>query len=259
MIYYKTEEEIELLRENNRMVGQTLAEVGKWLEPGVSTLKLDKIGEEFIRDHGAEPGFKGYEGFPGALCISVNEEVVHGIPSSEKILKDGDIVSIDCGVYKNEYNGDCAFTFPVGEVREDVRSLMQATREALNKGIEQAIAGNRVGDIGFAVQKQIQQYGFSIVREMVGHGVGKSLHEEPQVPNYGKRGRGTQLKSGLVIAIEPMVNLGKRKIYQANDGWTIITSDQKPSAHYEHSIAVTKDGADILSTFEFVDEVLAKK
>lgn len=259
MIYYKTEEEIELLRESNRLVGKTLAEIGKLVEPGVTTKKLDQVAEEFIRDHGAEPGFKGYGGFPGSLCISRNEEVVHGIPSDKVVLDDGDIVSIDCGVYKNSYNGDSAFTFAVGDVADDKRQLMKVTREALYKGIEQAVVGNRLGDIGFAVQKHVQQHGFSIVREMVGHGVGKQLHEEPQVPNYGKRGRGSQMKSGLVIAIEPMVNIGKRNIFQANDGWTIISSDKSPSAHYEHTIAVRQGAADILSTYEFVDEVIAKK
>jgi len=259
MIYYKTEEEIELLRESNLLVGQTLAEVGKLVQPGVTTKKIDQVAEEFIRDHGAVPGFKGYEGFPGSLCISVNEQVVHGIPSDDVVLNEGDIVSIDCGVYKNSYNGDCAFTFAVGEVDEDKQRLMQATREALYKGIEQAVAGNRVGDIGYAVQNHVRQYGFSVVREMVGHGVGKSLHEEPQIPNYGKRGRGSQLKSGLVIAIEPMINLGKRNIIQSKDGWTILAADKKPSAHYEHTIAVRKDQADILSSFDYVDEVLVKK
>ena len=259
MIYYKKKEEIELLRESNILVAQTHAEIGKIIQPGVSTFELDRVAEEFIRDNNAVPGFKGYMGFPASLCISPNEQVVHGIPSRDVILKEGDIVSIDCGVYKNGYNGDSAFTFPVGEVSEEKKKLMQVTRESLYKGIEKAVIGNRIGDIGYAVQKHVHNHNFSVVREMVGHGVGKSLHEEPQVPNYGKRGKGVKLNKGLVIAIEPMINLGKRHILQAEDGWTIYASDRKPSAHFEHTIAVDNEKADVLSSFEYVDEVLKKE
>lgn len=257
MIYVKTHEEIELLRESNMMVGRTLGELAKHVEPGITTLALDKIAEEFIRDNGGEPGFLGYDGFPNTLCISVNNQVVHGIPSSYAI-EDGDVVSVDCGVYKNGYYGDSAYTFPVGNVDPKVLKLLDITKESLYKGIEMAVAGKRIGDIGYAVQNHAEASGFSVVRELVGHGVGKDLHEEPQVPNYGRRGRGAKLVEGLVIAIEPMINLGKRGIVQDSDGWTICTKDSLPSAHYEHTIAVGKDQADILSSFEYVDSVLNK-
>lgn len=256
MIFLKTEEEIELLRESNLLVGMTLGEMAKHIRPGISTLELDKIAEEFIRSHGAEPGFLGYGGFPNTLCISVNEEVVHGIPSSKRILQEGDVVSIDCGTLKNGFYGDSAYTFEVGEVSEDVRKLLRVTKESLYKGIEKAVAGLRIGDIGQAVQSHCEANGFSVVREMVGHGVGHHLHEDPQVPNYGKQGQGVKLKEGMVIAIEPMINLGKRHIYQDSDGWTIRTRDKMPSAHFEHTVAIGKNGADILSSFKYVEEVL---
>jgi len=255
MIFYKSEEEIELLRESSLLVGKTLAEVAKRIRPGIETIALDKIAEEFIRDHGAEPGFKGYNGFPYTLCISVNDEVVHGFPS-QRPLDNGDIVSIDCGVLKNEFYGDSAYTFAVGEVDQEALLLMERTKESLYKAIEMAVEGKRIGDIGFAVQSHVEQYGYSVVRDLVGHGLGRNLHEKPEVPNYGKRGTGIKLKEGMVLAIEPMVNLGTRRVVQLADGWTIRTADQLPSAHYEHDVAIRKGKADVLSTFNDIEEVL---
>ncbi len=258
MIYYKTADEIELLRKSNMLVARTHGEMAKLIKPGVSTLKLDKVAEEFIRDNGGIPGFLGYQGYPNTLCISINDTVVHGIPSTYE-LKDGDIVSVDCGVLMNDYYGDSAYTFTVGEVKPEVLKLLEITKESLYKGIEKAVAGSRLGDIGFAVQEHCESNGYSVVREMVGHGVGKKLHEKPEVPNYGRRGSGIKLKKGLVLAIEPMINLGKKEIYQLEDGWTIKTRDGKPSAHFEHTVAVDNGKADILSSFEFVEEVLRNK
>ena len=254
MIIIKNEEEIELLRESNLLVGKTLGELSKHIRPGVSTLYLDKIAEEFIRSYDAIPGFLDYGGFPNSLCISVNDAVVHGIPSSKEILQEGDVVSVDCGVLKNGYYGDSAYTFAVGEIAPDVKRLLKTTKESLYKGIEMARAGLRIGDIGFAVQSYCEKEGFSVVREMVGHGVGRDLHEDPQVPNYGRRGQGVRLKEGMVIAIEPMINLGKRQIFVEDDEWTIRTKDGKVSAHFEHTVAITKNGADILSSFDFIEE-----
>ena len=236
----------------------TLGELAKWIAPGITTLKLDKIAEEFIRDHGAVPGFLGYGGFPNTLCVSVNEQIVHGIPSNYE-LKDGDIVSIDCGTLKNGFNGDSAYTFCVGEVAYDVRRLLKTTKESLYLGIEQAVEGKRVGDISNAVQTYCEKKGYSVVRELCGHGVGKRLHEDPEVPNYGRRGCGPLLKSGMVIAIEPMINLGSRNIVIERDGWTTRTRDRKPSAHFEHTVAVREGKADILSSFKYVEEVLGEK
>jgi len=263
MIFLKTEEEIELLRKSNLLVGQTLAEVAKIIEPGVTTLQLDKIAEEFIRDNGAIPTFKGFpnhlgQPFPGSLCTSVNEVVVHGIPNDIP-LKDGDIVSVDCGTYMNGFCGDSAFTFCVGDVAPEVKQLLQITKESLYKGIEQAVHGHRLGDIGYAIQSYAESYGFEVVREFVGHGIGKEMHEDPQVPNYGIRGRGKQLKKGMCIAIEPMITQGNREIGIENDGWTVRTLDRKCAAHFEHTIAIGMHSADILSSFEFVEEVLRKK
>ena len=258
MIYLKTDEEIELLRESNLLVGMTLGELAKWIAPGITTLKLDKIAEEFIRDHGAVPSFLGYGGFPNTLCVSVNEQIVHGIPSNYE-LKDGDIVSIDCGTLKNGFNGDSAYTFCVGEVAYDVRRLLKTTKESLYLGIEQAVEGKRVGDISNAVQTYCEKKGYSVVREFCGHGVGKRLHEDPEVPNYGRRGCGPLLKSGMVIAIEPMINLGSRNIVIERDGWTTRTRDRKLSAHFEHTVAVREGKADILSSFKYVEEVLGEK
>jgi len=258
MITYKSAEEIELIRESSLLVGKALAEVAKIIRPGITPLELDRRAEEFIRDSNAIPAFKGYGDFPNTLCISLNDVVVHGIPSS-KALIDGDIVSVDCGVLKNGYYGDSAYTFEIGEVPAAVKQLLKVTKESLYKGIEKAIEGMRIGDVGFAVQEHVEKFGYGVVREMVGHGIGKNLHEKPEVPNYGKRGAGIKLMEGLVIAIEPMINLGKAPIFQDNDGWTIRTKDGKVSAHFEHTIAVKKGKADILSSFEFVEEVLNKK
>ena len=258
MLRIKTEEEIELLRHNNLLVSKTLAEVGKLIKPGVTTIELDKRAEEFIRDNDAVPGFKGYHGFPNTLCTSVNSQVVHGIPSSNQ-LKEGDIISVDCGVKKNGYYGDTAFTFEVGEVDQKVKLLLKVTREALWEGVKNAIVGKRVGDIGFSVQKHAEGNGFSVVREMVGHGLGSDLHEAPEVPNYGKRGKGPKLPEGLVLCIEPMINMGNKEIIQDRDGWTIGTLDKMPSAHFEFAVVVRKGKADVLSTFDYIDEVLRNK
>ena len=257
-MYLKTEEEIELIRESSLLVGKTLAEVAKLIEPGVDTVKLDTIAEEFIRDNGGIPGFKGMYDFPNTLCISINSQVVHGIPSKVP-LKNGDIVSVDCGVLMNEFYGDVAYTFEVGEVSEDIKRLLNTTKECLRAGIEAAVVGNRVGDIGYAVQKIAEDNGYGVVRELVGHGLGKKLHEEPQVPNYGKRGQGVKLKDGLVIAIEPMINMGKRHVRQDDDGWAIVTKDGLPSAHFEHDVVVRKGTAEVLSTHELIEEVLKNK
>ncbi len=256
-LFYKTKEEIELIRESSLLVGKTLAEVAKIIKPGITTLSLDKIAEEFIKDNDAVPAFKGYSGFPNTLCISINSHVVHGIPG-KYLLKDGDIVSVDCGAVKNKFFGDSAYTFAIGEVKPQILNLLKITKESLYKGIEAAIVGNRVGDIGEAVQTHAEKNGYSVVRELVGHGIGKDLHESPEVPNYGKKGSGLKLLEGLVIAIEPMINMGKKAIIQENDGWTIRTADNLASAHFEHTIAVGKNQADILSSFEFIEEALNK-
>ncbi|MFZ2339409.1 MAG: type I methionyl aminopeptidase [Bacteroidales bacterium] len=257
MLYLKNDEEIGLLRESNLLVSRTLAEVASFIKPGVTTLYLDKIAEEYIRDNGGIPGFKGYGGFPATLCTSVNEEVVHGIPSSY-ILREGDIVSVDCGVILSGWYGDSAFTFAVGEIDESVRRLMAFTRESLEEGVKEAIAGNRIGDVSWAVQNKAEKGGYSVVRELVGHGIGKRLHELPEVPNYGRKGTGPKMEKGLVICIEPMINLGRKETIQMRDGWTIKTIDGKPSAHYEYAVAVNKGRAEVLTTFKFVDEVLNK-
>ncbi len=257
MIQYKTNDEIELIRESSLLVGKTLAEVAKLIKPGIDTIKLDKIAEEFIRDHNAIPGFKGYSGFPNTLCMSVNEQVVHGIPSKKK-LKDGDIVSIDCGVVLNGFYGDSAYTFEVGEVKEEVKLLLQRTKESLYKGIEMAITGKRIGDIGYEIQTHTEQFGYSVVRDLVGHGLGRNLHEKPEVPNYGKRGVGVKLKEGMVLAIEPMINLGVKDVIQEKDGWTIRTTDRLPSAHFEHDVAIRSGKAEILSTFKYIEKVINK-
>ncbi len=258
MVHLKTEEEIEILRQSSLLVGKTLAEVAKLLEPGVTTVHLDGIAEEFIRDNGAVPGFKGLYGCPSTLLCSVNEAVVHGLPT-ERPLENGDVVSIDCGVLMNEFYGDSAYTFKVGEVSPEVDQLLKVTQECLKMAIEQAYAGNRIGDIGHAIQQHAEKHGYGVVRELVGHGLGRSLHEEPEVPNYGRRGRGTKLKEGMTLAIEPMINMGVKEVEQLDDGWTIVTADRKPSAHFEHDIVVKKGRAEVLSTFEFVEEVLLNK
>lgn len=259
MIFLKTEDEIELMREANLLVGRTLAEVGKAIKPGVTTKELDKIADEFIRDHGAVPTFKGFPNpygpeFPASICTSVNEQVVHGVPSDEP-LKDGDIVSIDCGTLLNGYNGDSCYTFMVGEVKEEVKELLRVTKESLYKAIEVACTGKRIGDIGYTVQQHCESHGYGVVREFVGHGIGKEMHEDPAVPNFGKRGNGKQIQNGLCIAIEPMITMGTPKVYLMPDKWTIITQDRKPAAHFEHSIAIHHGKADILSSFEEIEKL----
>jgi len=255
MIYLKTDEEIELLRISNQIVSKTLAELARLIAPGVTTAQLDKKAEEFIRDHGAVPGFLGYGGFPKSICTSVNDQVVHGIPSELVVLNEGDVISVDCGAYINGFHGDCAYTFPVGEVKPEIMDLLRTTKESLYLGIEQAIEGHRLGDIGFAIQSWCEAKGYSVVREMIGHGVGRKLHESPEVPNYGRQGNGIMLKSGMTLAIEPMINMGKRNLVLEKDGWTTRTIDRLPSAHFEHSVAVRKSKADILSTFEYIEQV----
>ncbi|MGC8866504.1 MAG: type I methionyl aminopeptidase [Bacteroidales bacterium] len=258
MALIKTPEEIGLIRQSSLLVGKTLAEVARHLRPGITTRELDRIAEQFIRDHGAFPGFKGYHGYPAALCISVNSVVVHGIPN-DYVIKEGDIVSVDCGVVLNGYWGDSAYTFAVGEVAPEVSLLLQRTLEALYKGIEAAVAGNRIGDVGHAIQSHVEQFGYGVVRDLVGHGVGRQLHEKPEVPNFGRRGTGPQLHEGMVLAIEPMINLGTHQVVMDKDGWTIRTRDGKPSAHFEHDVVVRKGQAEILSSFSFIEEVLETK
>ena len=263
MIFLKTDDEIELLRQSNLIVGRTLAEVAKMIKPGVTTRQLDKVAEEFIRDNGAIPTFKGFpnpfgDPFPGTLCTSVNEQVVQGIPNDIP-LKDGDIVSVDCGTFMNGFCGDSAYTFCVGEVAPETVALLKATKEALYKGIENAVHGKRLGDIGYAVQPYCEARSYGVVREFVGHGIGKEMHEDPAVPNYGRRGSGTLLKKGMCLAIEPMITLGDRKIVMEPDKWTIRTRDRKCAAHFEHTVAVRAGKADILSSFDFIEQVLGDK
>jgi methionyl aminopeptidase len=254
MIHYKSKEEIELIKESADILGRVHGEIAKLIKPSVNTKKLDKLAEEFIRDNGGIPSFKGYNGFPYTLCVSPNEQVVHGMPN-DKELKDGDVLSIDCGVFYNGFHSDSAYTYAVGNVKEEVLKLLRVTKESLYRGIKKAIVGNRTGDIGFTIQHFVETYGYTAVRELVGHGIGKRLHEDPEVPNYGKRGRGTKLKEGMVIAIEPMINLGKKDIVQQDDGWTIRTKDRTPSAHYEHTVAVTKEGVEVLTTHKYIEKV----
>ena len=253
MVKPKTEEEIGLLRENALIVSKTLAEVGKRVAPGVTTKELNRVAEDFIRDHGAIPSFLGFEGFPAALCMSVNDVVVHGFPS-DYVLKEGDIVSVDCGTLYKGYNGDSAYTFPVGEVDAETRRLLDATKASLYKGIEQAVAGNRTGDIGYAVQSYAESFGFSVVRELEGHGLGTKMHEEPGVPNYGRRGHGARLVDGMVICIEPMICAGGRGVYLARNGWAVHTADHRNAAHYELTVVVRKGRAEQLSTFDFIEK-----
>ncbi|MBR1426884.1 MAG: type I methionyl aminopeptidase [Paludibacteraceae bacterium] len=259
MIFLKTDEEVELMRASNDLLGRTLAEVAKHIQPGVTTARLDKIAEEFIRDNGGIPSCKGFEGYPAALCTSVNEQVVHGIPSEEVVLKDGDIISVDTCVLLNGFHGDSAYTFPVGEVSDDVMRLLRTTKECLYLGIDCAVTGKRLGDVGFAVQNHAEKNGFSVVREFVGHGIGREMHEDPEVCNYGRRGNGIVLKSGMTIAIEPMICLGRRNVLIEDDGWTARTIDRKPAAHYELSVCVRNGKADILSTFDYIRQVLGER
>ncbi len=251
----KTLEQIELLRQSSLLVGKTLAEVAKIMKPGVKTIEIDKLAEAFIRDHGATPGFLGYGGFPGTLCISVGDQVVHGIPSDRE-LKDGDLVSIDCGTYMNGYYGDYAYSFAIGECSDDIIKLQQATKDSLYLGAAQAIVGNRIGDIGSAIQNHVESFGYSVVRDLVGHGIGEKLHEDPQVFNYGRKGTGKKLPENLVLCIEPMINQGTKDVVQESDGWTITTRDNKPSAHFEHTVVVRSGKPEFLSTYEFIEEVL---
>ena len=257
-VYIKTNEEIELIRESSLLVGKTLAEVAKAIKPGIKTSELDKIAEAFIRDHNAEPAFKGYNGFPATLCISPNQTVVHGIPGNYE-LKEGDIVSVDCGVKKNGFFGDSAYTFAVGEISEEIKQLLTVTKKSLYLAIEQCVEGKRIGDISDAVQHYCESFGYGIVRELVGHGVGKELHEAPEVPNYGKKGTGMKLIEGIVIAVEPMVNMGTKNVKQEKDGWTINTTDGKPSAHFEHTIAIRKGKAEILSSFSEIEKIIGEQ
>lgn len=254
MIYYKTTAEVELMRESALLVSATLAEVARNLKPGITTLEVDALAEKFILDHQAIPSFKNYKGFPFTCCISVNDAVVHGFPTNTP-LKNGDLVSVDVGVFKNGFHGDSAYTFAIGAVSDEIKQLMRVTKESLYLGIEKAVAGNRVGDISFAVQDYAERkFKYGVVRELVGHGLGKKLHEDPQVPNYGKRGSGAKLHDGLVIAIEPMINMGVKEVWYDDDGWTVKTKDGKPSAHYEHTICVRRGKADILSSFAEIEE-----
>lgn len=255
MIHIKTAEEIELMRESSLVVSRTLGMLAAEIKPGVTGLHLDRLAEEFIREQGAEPGFLGMYDFPNTLNISPNSQVVHGIPSNEP-FQEGDIVSVDCGSFKNGYYGDHAYTFEVGEVAQEPRKLLEVTRESLYVGIREFKAGNRVGDVGYAIQRYCEDHGYGVVRELVGHGIGKKLHEAPEMPNYGKRGRGKKFADGMVVAIEPMINMGTRRIRQLKDGWTILTADGKPSAHFEHNVAMVNGKPELLSTFRYVYEAL---
>ncbi|MCC4212726.1 type I methionyl aminopeptidase [Leeuwenhoekiella parthenopeia] len=255
MIITKTREELELMRESALIVSKTLGALASEVKPGVTTLELDKIAETCIRDHGAIPGFLGLYDFPNTLCMSPNEQVVHGIPNKTP-LKEGDIISIDCGALKNGFYGDHAYTFEVGEVDPETKKLLRVTKESLYKGIEQFKAGNRVGDVGYAIQKYCEDHGYGVVRELVGHGLGRKMHEDPEMPNYGRRGRGKKFVEGMVVAIEPMINLGTQRIKQHRDGWTITTRDNKPSAHFEHDVALIDGKPQLLSTFDYIYEAL---
>lgn len=255
-IYLKNKSEIELIKESALIVGLTLAEVAKYIKPGVPSNYLDKIAEDFIRSHQAVPSFKGYNGFPASLCISINDVVVHGIPSRQ-VLQEGDIVSVDCGVYKNGYHGDYAYTFAVGEISEEKKLLVERTKKSLYKGINEAKKGNHIGDISHAIQSYVESFGYGIVRELVGHGIGKKMHEKPDIPNYGKKGKGELIVPGMVFCIEPMINLGTPRVSMDADNWTIRTLDRKPSAHFEHQVAITEEGTEVLSTYQYIEEVLA--
>ncbi|HHU46502.1 MAG TPA: type I methionyl aminopeptidase [Bacteroidales bacterium] len=255
-IYLKNKSEIELIKESALIVGLTLAEVAKYIKPGVPSNYLDKIAEDFIRSHQAVPSFKGYNGFPASLCISINDVVVHGIPSRQ-VLQEGDIVSVDCGVYKNGYHGDYAYTFAVGEISEEKKLLVERTKKSLYKGINEAKKGNHIGDISHAIQSYVESFGYGVVRELVGHGIGKKMHEKPDIPNYGKKGKGELIVPGMVFCIEPMINLGTPRVSMDADNWTIRTLDRKPSAHFEHQVAITEEGTEVLSTYQYIEEVLA--
>jgi len=258
MIHYKTDEEIELMRESARLVSKTLGMIAQEIKPGITTRRLDTMAEVFILDNGGKPGFKGLYGCPSTILASVNDQVVHGLPN-DKPLKEGDIVSVDCGVKMNGFYGDHAYTFAIGEIADDVKQLMRVTKESLYLGIEQCRVGNRIGDISNAIQTHTEKHGYGVVEKLVGHGLGRKMHEEPNVPNYGKSGRGKMIKNGLVVAIEPMINMGTKKVVTLPDKWTVVTSDGKPSVHYEHDVAVVNGMPVILSTYEFIEEALEKK
>jgi len=253
----KTKRDIDFIRKSSSLLVRTHAELAKVIKPGVSSLFLDNLAEEFIRDNGGVPAFKGYNDFPNTLCVSPNSEVVHGIPN-QKNIESGTILSVDCGVIKDGYFSDCAFTYEVGEVSEENKKLLEVTRKCLDLGVSVATVGNHVGDIGYAIQNYAEFFGFSVVRELVGHGVGKALHEPPEVPNFGVKGEGVLIESGFVLAIEPMVNIGQKEIITSNDGWTIITKDNKPSAHFEYTVAITEKGVEVLSPFDLIDKSLNK-
>jgi methionyl aminopeptidase len=253
MVYYKSEEEVQLIRESAQILGKAHGEVAKRIKPGVKTQELDRVAEEFILDHGGWPSFKNYHGFPSALCISVNETVVHGFPS-EYELKEGDVISVDCGVKFKGFHSDSAYTYPLEGTPPQVLQLLERTYESLLLGIQQAKVGNRIGDIGFAVQSFVEKFGYGVVRELVGHGVGKELHEDPEVPNFGKRGKGTKIAKGMVFAIEPMINMGTKHVVQEQDGWTIRTKDRKPSAHFEHMVAIFEDRTEVVTTHEYIEQ-----
>ena len=255
MIKIKNKEEIEIMRESALVVSRTLGILAKEVKPGVTTLYLDKIAEEYIRSQDAIPGFLGLYDFPNTLCMSPNAQVVHGIPN-DKPLKEGDIISIDCGALKNGFYGDHAYTFAVGEIEEETKKLLEVTKQSLYEGIRQLKVGNRIGDVGYAIQKYCEDRGYGVVRELVGHGLGRKMHEDPEMPNYGKRGRGKKLMNGMVVAIEPMINLGTHRINHLRDGWTILTQDGKPSAHFEHNIAIVDGKPELLSTFKYIYEAL---
>ncbi|MEM6643248.1 MAG: type I methionyl aminopeptidase [Bacteroidota bacterium] len=258
MIYYKTEEEIEIMRESALLVSKTLGLMGELIEPGVTPLDLNDAADQFIRDHDATPGFLGLYKYPKSIITSVNEQVVHGIPTGRP-LEEGDIVGVDIGVLKNDFYGDHAYTFAVGTVSKEVEQLLKVTKKSLYLGIEQLVAGNRIGDVSHAIQSYAESHGYGVVRELVGHGLGKKMHESPEVPNFGKRGRGNKIKNGLTVAIEPMINMGTRRVLQLNDGWTIVTADKQPSAHFEHDVAVVNGKPEVLSTFDYIEEALSKK
>ena len=255
MIQIKSIDEIELMRESALIVSKTLGEIAKAIKPGISTLELDKIAEEFIRDHGAIPGFLGLYDFPNTLCMSPNEQVVHGIPNSDP-LQEGDIISVDCGALKNGFYGDHAYTFAVGDIEKETKKLLDITKESLYVGIREFRVGKRVGDVGFAIQQFTEAHGYGVVRELVGHGLGREMHEDPEMPNYGRRGKGKKFSEGMVVAIEPMINLGTHRIKQFSDGWTIKTADNKPSAHFEHDVAILNGKPELLSTFKYINEAL---
>ncbi len=258
MIVVKTREEIELMRESALVVSKTLGMLAKEIKPGVNTIYLDKLAEDYIHSQDAVPGFLGLYDFPNTLCVSPNAQVVHGIPN-DKPLQEGDIISIDCGAVKNGFYGDHAYTFAIGEIAPETEKLLKVTKESLYIGIRELKAGNRVGDVGFAIQQYCEKYGYGVVRELVGHGIGRTMHEDPEMPNYGKRGRGKKLVEGMVVAIEPMINLGTHKIHHLNDGWTIVTKDRKPSAHFEHDVAIINGKPELLSTFKYIYDALGIK